>query len=219
MLTTRGVGLLLISLVAGCAGVARAPLETPAIQAVAREPIVSPTVSPREASQTSATQPAVVAVDPIVPPAAPPVATAPGQSVAKVETPAAKAPAKVLPSRAPSEQVRKQESTPPAVVKPATAPSLDLKSLETRLKETQAIGVFTKLALKNQVDDLLNQFRAHYQGKQKTSLVELRRGYDRLLLKVLALLQDADPSLAGSIVASREAIWNILADPAKFATV
>jgi len=28
-------------------------------------------------------------------------------------------------------------------------PPLDLKSLETRLKETHAIGVFTKLAFKN----------------------------------------------------------------------
>jgi hypothetical protein len=40
-----------------------------------------------------------------------------------------------------------------------------------------------------------------------------------LLLKVLALLQDTDPPLAGAIVASREAIWGILADPAKFATI
>ena len=40
-----------------------------------------------------------------------------------------------------------------------------------------------------------------------------------LLLKVLALLQDSDPSLAGAIVASREAIWGILADRAKFASI
>ena len=94
-----------------------------------------------------------------------------------------------------------------------------MKSLETRLKDTKAIGVFTKLALKNQVDDLLNQFRAFYQGKLKTTLAALRRPYEMLLLKVLALLQDSDPPLAGAIVASREAIWGILADPAKFATL
>ena len=94
-----------------------------------------------------------------------------------------------------------------------------MKSLETRLKDTKGIGVFTKLALKNQVDDLLNQFRAFYQGKLKTTLAALRRPYEMLLLKVLALLQDSDPPLAGAIVASREAIWGILADPAKFATI
>jgi hypothetical protein len=77
----------------------------------------------------------------------------------------------------------------------------------------------TKLALKNQVDDLLNQFRAFYQGKLKTTLAELRRPYDLLVLKVLSLLQDRDPSLAAAIAASREAIWGILSDPVKFATI
>ena len=77
----------------------------------------------------------------------------------------------------------------------------------------------TKLTLKNQVDDLLATFRMYYQGKLKTSLVELRRSYDLLVLKVLALLQDADPPLASAIAMSRETIWGVLADPVKFATV
>ena len=98
-------------------------------------------------------------------------------------------------------------------------PALDLATLEKRLRETNAIGVFTKITLKNQVDDLLNQFRAYYQGRAKTTLAELRQPYDRLLLKVLSLLQDDDPELAHAIVTSREAIWDILADPAKFATL
>jgi hypothetical protein len=101
----------------------------------------------------------------------------------------------------------------------ATPPPLDLKSLETRLKETSAIGVMTKITLKNQVDDLLDQFRAFYDGKLKTSLAELRRPYDLLILKVLALLQDGDPALASALVASREAIWGILSDRAKFAAI
>jgi hypothetical protein len=46
--------------------------------------------------------------------------------------------------------------------------------------------------------------------------VELRRNYDMLMLKVLALLQDSDPSLARDIVRSRAAIWGILSDPRKF---
>ena len=79
--------------------------------------------------------------------------------------------------------------------------------------------MFTKIALKNQVEDLLDQFREYYAGKVKTSLAELRPPYDRLLLKVLALLQDEDPDLARAIVDSREPMWNILADPARFATL
>ena len=87
------------------------------------------------------------------------------------------------------------------------------------MRETKAIGVMTKITLKNQVDELLDQFRMFYQGKLKTTLAELRRLYDGLVLKVLALLQDADPPLAKAIASSREAIWGILADPVKFATV
>ena len=77
----------------------------------------------------------------------------------------------------------------------------------------------TKLTLKNQVDDLLNQFRAFYAGKLKTTLAELRRPYDLLILKVLSLLQDKDPPLASDLASSREAIWAILSDPVKFAAM
>jgi len=103
----------------------------------------------------------------------------------------------------------------PAAPQPAAAP-LDLKSLETRLRQTTAIGVFTKLSLKNQVDDLVDKFRAYHKRQGTATLAELRRNYDMLLLKVLSLLQDSDPPLARDIVRSRAAIWSILEDPRKF---
>ena len=68
-------------------------------------------------------------------------------SVAKTGSPDAKTPARVPASPGPAALPRKQEASPP----------LDLTTLESRLKETKAIGVFTKITLKNQVDDLLNQ--------------------------------------------------------------
>ena len=96
---------------------------------------------------------------------------------------------------------------------------LDLDGLKEQLKETKAIGVFTKLTLKNQVEDLLQQFRDFYQGRTKITMAQLRRSYDLLLMKVLSLLQDADQKLASEIVASREAIWGLLANPKKFSTL
>ncbi len=115
----------------------------------------------------------------------------------------------------------------PAPAQPAAAPSapaaatktLDLNALEQRLKDTHAIGLFTKLSLKNQVDDLLAQFRALYSGQSHTPLADLHQKYDLLLLKVLSLLQDADPPLAADIASSRQAIWSILADPKKFSKI
>ncbi|MGB5081763.1 MAG: hypothetical protein WBO23_13585 [Burkholderiales bacterium] len=111
----------------------------------------------------------------------------------------------------------------PPVKAPATAspagkrePPLDVAGLTERLRATKAIGVLTKIALKNQVDDLLDQFRAHYQSGEKTGVASLRQPYDMLVLKVLSLVQDGDPSLARTISGSREAIWGILADRDKF---
>jgi hypothetical protein len=68
------------------------------------------------------------------------------------------------------------------------------------------------------VHDLLTQFRAFHQEGAGV-LTELREKYSLLLLKVLALLQAGDPVLARAIAASREAIWSLLEDPAKFATL
>jgi len=99
---------------------------------------------------------------------------------------------------------------------PTLATTLDLGSLEKRLRETTAIGVFTKLSLKNQVDDLLDEFREFHKRHDPSMLTRLRQAYDLLLLKVLSLLQDRDPGLARDIASSREALWSILTDPDKF---
>jgi hypothetical protein len=127
-------------------------------------------------------------------------------------TPTAPTPAK----SSPTNQGAAKPDTPSAA-KAEAAPPLDLKTLAKELKETKGIGILTKLTIKNQVDDLLERFRAFYQGRQKTTLAELRQPYDLLMLKVISLLQDGDPPLARAVVASREAIWAILADPEKFA--
>ena len=136
----------------------------------------------------------------------------------RIAPPAATVPSKSRVPPVSAAQPSRKEGIPPVVASPK-APPLDLASLERRLKETNAIGVLTKITLKNQVDDLLDRFRAFYQGKLKTDLADLRRSYDLLVLKVLSLLQDSDQALATAIVASREAIWGILSDPAKFAKI
>ena len=106
-----------------------------------------------------------------------------------------------------------------AAAAPLGPAPLDLIALQEQLKATKAIGVFTKLALKNKVDDLMAQFRLHYRGKTPPTMAELRQSYDLLMMKVLSLLQDSDKTLASKIVSSREAIWGLLADPQKFATL
>jgi hypothetical protein len=154
----------------------------------------APTVAATEPPRTSALTPSA------------PNSAVPG--AARAKAPRANGPVKIPP---PADHA----SSAPASEKPSAA-ALDLASLEERLRDTHAIGVFTKLSLKNQVDDLLDEFRAFHKGQTKTSLAELRQRYDLLLLKVLTLLQDSDPPLASAISASREAIWGILTDREKF---
>jgi hypothetical protein len=138
-----------------------------------------------------------------------PARTAPAESPAKTKS---------LPPSSPNKSASAAAAKPPPVAAQA-APTLDLASLEQRLKDTRAIGVFTKLSLKNQVDDLLGDFRAFYKAARVRPSPELRQRYDLLLLKVLSLLQDGDPPLAAAISSSKEAIWNILSDPDKFAKI
>ena len=124
--------------------------------------------------------------------------------------------------KTPVPQTPRKDAAPvaarPKPVAPATAPTLDVEALKARLRATKAIGVFTKISLKNKVDDLMQQFTEHYQGK-KPPMAELRLSYDLLMMKVLTLLQDSDPPLASAIVSSREAIWTLLANEQSFAAL
>ena len=107
----------------------------------------------------------------------------------------------------------------PAPVARKLEPPLDVAALKTRLRETRAIGAFAKLALSNQMDDLVQEFRSLHLGGRSNNVTKLRQRYDLLVLKVLALIQDGDPPLARTIAGSREAIWSILADPEQFKSV
>ena len=189
-------------------------------------PVAAPTSEERPAAVAqrtpAASTPVTVAAGTSTrPTAAPPALPQADASAARSsQAPVAPSPVAAVPS-SPAESM--PPATPPIAVKtpaePPTSPELDLAGLERRLRETRAIGVFTKLSLKNQVDDLLDQFRGFYQGRIQIQLAELRQRYELLLFKVLTLVQDADRELAEAIAASREAIWGILTDPQKVANI
>lgn len=232
---TRMAGVFCLVMAAGCAALKET---LPDVTAEIGAPVVDPSPAPPVVDSTAAAAPPRAeaveeALAPAPPAAAPPrpamtaeaasanlplarAAEPPsaGPGVASAGQPPAKERAKKADAAAAIEPARKPEIPPVAVRKPE--PPLDVAALKARLRDTNAIGVFTKLALKNQVDDLLQQFRAHYLSGQKPGVAALRQSYDMLVLKVLALIQDGDPSLARTIAGSREAIWGILADPQKF---
>jgi hypothetical protein len=225
---------LLLLPIAGCARHTPEPVSQP--QNVAEQPAAPQAAAKPEDPATP--QPAPVAAPaPSAPtptpsamtPAPKPPSTPPATAAAPAPTPTAPAPKPATKPAAPVARTPAPAATPdaraskpaapPVAAPPAPVTTLDLAALKEQLKATKAIGVFTKLSLKNQVDDLLDQFRDYYQGKAKITMPELRRSYDLLMMKVLSLLQDSDQRLASAIVSSREAIWGLLSDPKKFAAL
>jgi hypothetical protein len=173
----------------------------------------APTPNDKTPESTSSTKPAPNTAKPA------PSTAKPAPSPAKPSTTKnAPAPAKgQTPQPAGTSAGNKPQPATPS--QRTAAPTLDLEALKTELKQTKAIGLMTKLSLKNQVDDLLDEFRKHHAGKPTPTLAELRHSYDLLMMKVLSLLQDRDRKLASEIVSSREQIWGLLADPKKFAAL
>lgn len=214
------IGLLLLLPVIGCNASEPASETLPAVAAPAEKQAANSAQTPRNAVDqppTPAQDPAAPAV--ITPPISAPSpapATSDSQST-KAGKPPEKTATKPETTPAPEPPPQKTPDTAPTATTPQGPPPMALAALEQRLKDTDAIGVFTKIALKNQVDDLLKQFQTQYESGSKADLGPLRKNYDQLLAKVHGLLKDGDPALAGVIMTSREAIWNALTDPVKFA--
>ena len=117
----------------------------------------------------------------------------------------------VPPAAETGEKPAEQEAPADAVTE-----QYDIDALVARLRATKAIGFFTKLALKNEIDDLMDRFRRFHTGEGSTPLEKLRDLYNLLFMKVITLLQDGDPPLGQEIAGAREILWVKLADPREF---
>jgi len=104
----------------------------------------------------------------------------------------------------------------PEAPKPAPEPAISLEELGERIKATPAIGTFSKLALKNDIDDLVDALR-EYHATRHGDLDDLHQRYEALVLKLMALLEEDEPDLALALSKSRERIWSRLVDPVEFA--
>ena len=214
----RAIVISCVALVAACA----AQQPTPASTARSPGPSPSAEIATSETQQTAA---AVSSTPPESRPQAEPKAEPQPKAKPTPEPKAETKPnveAKPTPPAATPQSAQPKPKPPstaqapaPAATKPPAPAPLDLRSLEERLKETDAIGLLTKLSLKNQVDDLIHEFRAYHQGARPPTLSQLRPAFELLLMKVLSLLQDRDPALAHDVSASRDAIWAVLTDPRK----
>jgi len=109
------------------------------------------------------------------------------------------------------QKVKQKEKQIAAPEKPQVkVTNVDFKVLKERLKDTDAIGFFTKLAIRNNIVDLMDKIK-RYRKKSllKVKIKEIRSSFDGLLLKIIALL-DEDPKLSRDLYVGRESIWESL---------
>ena len=83
----------------------------------------------------------------------------------------------------------------------------NLDVLVARLKETDALGVFTKLALKGDVEEIIEMAHEYQSLAALPELQSVRAQFDGLVLKTITLLNDKDPSLAADMYQARDLVW------------
>lgn len=91
-------------------------------------------------------------------------------------------------------------------------PSIGIDELIERLKQTDAIGFLTKLAIRSDVLEFKSTVESYREnGAFEKHLGMLRSRFDGLLLKILALLEK-DPKLSRDIYVARDSIWKNLVE-------
>jgi hypothetical protein len=95
-------------------------------------------------------------------------------------------------------------------------PGLDLGDLERRLRRTDALGIFAKLALKERLDSLIQDFALFHEGRRDTNRQDLKARFDGLLTDTAAMLRKGDPALSATIEAAHRGLWTVVSDPGKF---
>ena len=97
--------------------------------------------------------------------------------------------------------------------------ALDVATLRVRLKDTPAIGPVAKLRLKSEIAHLMSDLAAFHAGRSTETLNALHVRYCDLVLRVVALLEQGDASLAHDLAVSTEHLWTTLADSRQFASL
>lgn len=93
--------------------------------------------------------------------------------------------------------------------------TLDLKSLKKGLRATEAVGTFTKLALKTRYDALIGDFREFHRANSG-NLDALRGRFEELLGETLELLRAGDPPLFRRLSRAHADLWRLLSNPVEF---
>ena len=88
--------------------------------------------------------------------------------------------------------------------------------LVEQIADSKSIGLFTKLALKQDSKDLLKKMSSYHSGIGDSSLEELHERYNVMVHKLIIVIRKKDKELAGSVADARDNLWDVLSDETKF---
>ena len=103
-------------------------------------------------------------------------------------------------------------ATPMGGCPPVEEEIVDLQILANMLAKTKAIGMFTKLGLKKDIEKVLLRLERFHNGNSKFTLEQLEEQYNLLLMKIAIHLQDNDLALHHHLCNAWLTIWEDLRD-------
>ena len=108
------------------------------------------------------------------------------------------------------------QASPPGSTVTGKGSPMDFDELGRRLADTNAVGLFTKLSLKKNVNRLEADLRAYHDGEGSVDLKRLRQRYNVMVQEIVLMVQRKDPALARDVSAARGPLWGQLSDKQKF---
>lgn len=102
---------------------------------------------------------------------------------------------------------------------PSTQNDFDVGPLVEQIAHSKSIGVFTKLALKQDGKDLFKKMGNYHSGVGDSSLEELHERYNVMVHKLVIVIGKKDEELAGYVADARDKLWDVLSDDIKFSNM
>ncbi len=97
----------------------------------------------------------------------------------------------------------------------ASSEKFDFHALETKIRNSEAIDLFSKISLKIEITSLVNEAVRLHEGKSAAGLYQRKVRFEELIDRAVIMLRKGDVSLAEEVEGSREALWRFLNSPEK----
>lgn len=97
----------------------------------------------------------------------------------------------------------------------ASSEDFDLGALETKIRNTDAIDLFSKISLKYEISSLIDEMARAHETRNAAGFTGQRARFERLIDRTVVMLSKGDIVFAKEVEDSREALWRFLNSPEK----